>query len=49
MRPSQGFWGSGEQGHLFQGNKGTKSKYRLSFGEVDVAPAKNCEVNKVEK
>ena len=22
MRPSQGFWGTGEKGHLFQGNKG---------------------------
>ena len=22
IRPSQGFWGKGEQGHLFQGNKG---------------------------
>ena len=22
MRPSQGFWGTGEQGHSFQGNKG---------------------------
>ena len=22
MRPSQGFWGIGEKGHLFQGNKG---------------------------
>ena len=22
MRPSQGFWGTGEQGHFFQGNKG---------------------------
>ena len=30
MRPSQGFWGTGEQGHLFQrskygGNRGTKT------------------------
>ena len=24
VRPSQGFWGTGEQGHLFQGNRGTK-------------------------
>ena len=23
-RPSQVFWGTEEQGHLFQGNKGTK-------------------------
>ena len=22
MRPSQGFWGTGEKGYLFQGNKG---------------------------
>ena len=22
MRPSQGLWGTGEKGHLFQGNKG---------------------------
>ena len=22
MRPSQEFWGTGEKGHLFQGNKG---------------------------
>ena len=24
MRPSQGFWGTGEQGQFFQGNKGLK-------------------------
>ena len=24
LRPSQGFWGPGEQGHFFQGNKGLK-------------------------
>ena len=24
LRPSQGFWGTGEQGHSFQGNRGTK-------------------------
>ena len=27
LRPSQGFWGTGEQGHLFQGNRGTKAKF----------------------
>ena len=27
MRPSQGFWGTGEQGHLFQGNR----EQRLNF------------------
>ena len=25
MRPFQWFWGTGEQGHLFQGNRGTNS------------------------
>ena len=25
-RPSQGFWGSGEYGHLFQGNKSLELK-----------------------
>ena len=25
MRPSQGFWGTGEQGQFFQGNRGTKA------------------------
>ena len=25
-KPSQGFWGTGKQHHLFQGNKGTKVK-----------------------
>ena len=27
LRPSQGFWGTGETGHLFQGNMGTKAKF----------------------
>ena len=27
MRPSLGFWGTGEQGHLFQGNRGTKANF----------------------
>ena len=27
MRPSQGFWGTGEKGYLFQGNRGTKSNF----------------------
>ena len=27
LRPSQGFWGTGEIGHLFQGNSGTKAKF----------------------
>ena len=26
LRPSQGFWGTGEQGHLFQGNKGLNNE-----------------------
>ena len=26
FRPSKGFWGTGETGHLFQGNRGTKAK-----------------------
>ena len=25
VRPSQGFWGTGEQGQFFQGNRGTKA------------------------
>ena len=29
--------------------KKKKKKYRSNFGEVDVAPAKNNKVNKVEK
>ena len=27
QRPSQGFWGTWETGHLFQGNRGTKAKF----------------------
>ena len=27
LRPSQGFWGTGETGHLFQGNRGAKAKF----------------------
>ena len=27
LRPSQGFWGTGEQGNLFQVNRGTKAKF----------------------
>ena len=26
LRPSQGFWGTGEQGQFFQGNRGTEHK-----------------------
>ena len=27
LRPSQGVWGTGEKGHLFQRNRGTKAKF----------------------
>ena len=32
MRPSQGFWGTGEQGHLFQGNGGTNANFEGNRG-----------------
>ena len=32
MRPSQGFWGTGEQGLLFQGNTGTKANFEGNRG-----------------
>ena len=32
-RPSQGFGGIGEKGHLFQGNRGTKAKSLRGTGE----------------
>ena len=31
-RPSQGFWGTGETGHLFQGNRGTKPNFEGNRG-----------------
>ena len=35
MKPSQGFWGTGEQGHLFKGNRGTKAKCCGEQGNKD--------------
>ena len=32
MRPYQGFWGTGEQGHLFQGNRGTNAIFQGDRG-----------------
>ena len=31
----QGFGGTGETGHLFQGNRGTKAKFRGEQGNKD--------------
>ena len=33
MRPSQGFGGTGEQGHLFEGNRGTEGQNLRATGE----------------
>ena len=35
LRPSEGFGGTGEQGHLFQGNRGTKAIFRGEQGNKD--------------
>ena len=40
MRPSHGFWGTGDQGHLFQGNKGkilrgTKTIFIWGTGNIE--------------
>ena len=37
LRPSKGFWGSGEQGHLFQGNRGIKSKFEGNRGTKTIS------------
>ena len=33
MRPSQGFWGTGEKGYSFQGNRGNKGQILRGTGE----------------
>ena len=40
MRPSQGFWITWQQGHLFQGNKGIKIKNRGNRGGVHEGPTR---------
>ena len=35
LRPSQGFWGTGEKGHLFQGKRRTKAKILGEQGNKD--------------
>ena len=32
LRPSQGFWGTGEQGNLFQGNRGANAIFQGNRG-----------------
>ena len=35
MRPSQGFWGTGEKGYLFLGNRETKATFLREQGNKD--------------
>ena len=36
MRPSQGFWGTGERGHLLQRNRGTKANFEGNRGKKTI-------------